>query len=202
MQPLKPYAFLNESSNPKTLDFRLNCSGSSNYDIDSVTANTSDNDLIVVDCNITSGSGGVQTDSYTIPNNAPQSKILLRVMDGSVVKGTVTVRLNENDFIADPLKPFVYLKLISGSDTEIFFWLDLPGSSNSISANPTITTDAVHHRVILVYDVISGSDTEVERNYDLSAYDPSTYYYAVVVIEAQSVHKGKGTSTEEDADSS
>lgn len=212
MEPLKPYVWLDESPNPDTIKVKMYCiANSQNYIVDEVDCNNQGDAFLikiklkVSDDIMPSGfpeiTKTLQLDS-TI-NYTNNEKIVVKTLLGSIVKGTTTVFLKNNNFTSNNLQVFCWLKFHNSTKLESF--IKVNGLSSNKLKFDGYTQHLPSRKFILNYSNAgintTNEDNRVIDNTTSPPYDTSLHDSIVVNVTSGTNH-GTGTTTDSEADSS
>lgn len=216
LQTNKPYIFVDLANN--SFDFLINAklNGANAYPnfqtaykyYDSIQAG-----LYVIEYDLTA--------TVPVPNNYPPytdtfdanaTKLSVRIFANRNLVGSVTVNvvnnvapnLELNHFYTDGSKkiPYCWIKSSPVTGVEVFFAASV--HSSAIAGQPDqIILQPNKHKIILCYTLLNNTGGIAERQYNLSAYDPSTYDLVEIrITDSSNARKGSGTTSQSDADSS
>ncbi len=201
---LKPYAWLDFESRKVHVNVKLT-EGSTKYQVSAENMDTSDSVTIFIVITVTTSSTD-QPDHdviYSLPGSSAHKKVKVLVRFGTVVKGSVSLRIN-NAFFDGPLSPLCWLRQTSVPETELHVHPYFPSGSSvyRITGSPSIVRDPDAHKITITCQVTtdSGSSDELVQNF--SAEDMSVYEFVELKLKEGETPKGKGTTTQSEADSS
>ncbi|MFN0274487.1 MAG: hypothetical protein ACKVPJ_01980 [Chitinophagales bacterium] len=193
----KPYVYLDESGNTKKVSVYIKCG---DFNIASTTSQTVQNNTLIVVCTITSaGSGTVGPKIRELRNDVSYTKVRVETKVSGTLVGSTTVKVNSGHFSENPYKPHVYIHTPTAS-SEIYSVVNT-STGYSLSATDKLL-DQVNHKVTFFLDETAGTGGFFDWSDDNP--DASTYNLVEVQIRnsAKTITKGKGTTDQNDADSS
>ena len=216
LQTNKPYIFVDLANN--SFDFLINAklNGANAYPnfqtaykyYDSIQAG-----LYVIEYDLTATAPSPNNyPPYTDTFDANATKLSVRIFANRNLVGSVTVNvvnnvapnLELNHFYTDGSKkiPYCWIKSSPVTGVEVFFAASV--HSSAIAGQPDqIILQPNKHKIILCYTLLNNTGGIAERQYNLSAYDPSTYDLVEIrITDSSNARKGSGTTSQSDADSS
>lgn len=204
---LKPYAWLDFEGNAAHCKLSLS-DGTKYYErVGSISTDTSDDTVILITIPVVRRTAPSDTtlfeDVLAFSPASSHKKVRIQVVDGSVIKGSVTLRL-KNSFFDGPLKPHCWLRMTSVPATEIHVHPYFADGSvmYRVSSVEALVRDPDLHKLIVTCQVTTdpGTSDEVVRNF--AGEDMSIFEFVEVVLKEGTTTKGKGTTTQTEADSS
>jgi hypothetical protein len=201
MIALKPYVFLKvNSSTDKRIDLAVYSASLTTPPTQAASGNT-----LVVTYTISNGANSLKTDIGRSLNLAlgTFTKVMVKTQDSSGrLMGSVTLKLSADQFSENPYKIHCYLKTPTAA-SELYFRVDTTGGQGiNTTIPPETLLDPNNHKVTFFFDE-NGSTAGV---FDLSVDNPDASIYDIVEVQirnsAKTITKGKGTTTQNDADSS
>lgn len=223
MQINKPYVWVDDASANSTLlriAIQPDANKSWNWD---KSIDDSSNLRLIIKLKLTAGSGTVLEKSDTLENlfagfnPSVHKRVIVMLFEGSVLKGSTTVRPHNTpdhfttDIVSDSTTlfqndaPYCWLKFITASESELYFICSL--ANGKTLSGPAYVKDPNNKTFRIKYLITSGSGPTIEeRNVRLNSsieYDPTYEYIEVQLLENNpTTEKGKGTTTQTEADSS
>lgn len=203
MQEFKPYITLNEAANQILM--KVVCSN--------LTLRTGPNPVIqnnkliyIYDCR---PGQTLQSDVQTYAAGV-FTDIIVRIYSPSdtnpavnVFRGSATAIKGISGYQTTPYAVYSYMQATPTASTIVSFYAVM-NAGTAITAQPTeISLLPAQRKLILNYDETRTSELSVERSFSLQDYDPTTYNRIEINIRDASLRKkGKGTTDQDDADSS
>jgi len=205
MQLLRPFAWFNSTTFNVEYKILLSLGGKHfAVRVSEIEMDESDPEVILVTIPIRNAPSlvtAVYEDSIDLDPADTHRMVKIQVVQDGLIKGSVTIYLLTG-FYDGPIAPYCWMKMTSVPDCEIHFVADA-GAFKTLSVTPTVNPDLAKHKVQLIYSVDSGTVSGLTyRTFNLSAYDMSMFEFVEVLIKDGSNQKGKGTTTQTEADSS
>lgn len=204
MMLLKPYAWLDFEARQVHVKVKV-ADGASKYRVTTETMDTTDSVVILVIISVTETTS---TDPdleaiYKLPEATAHKKVRVIVRNGSVIKGSVTLRIN-NSFFDGPLSPLCWLRQTSVPSTELHLYPYFTSGSTlfRVTGTPVITRNPDTHKISVVCQITSDSGSSDDVIQSFSAEDMSIFEFVEVDLREGETSKGKGTTTQSEADSS